>query len=105
MKTSPVWIGFACLALGTASGWAATSTARRSDPERVTLALMRAEPVVWDLAKNFEAFLAGVELAVQGSAEILITPECWLDGYASAAPESTPAKIVGVAQDLESSPY
>ena len=105
MKKSPTRFGFAFLALGITTAWPATSAAKVSDPERVTLALMRAEPVAWDLAKNFEAFLAGVELAVQSSAGILITPECWLDGYASAAPDSTPAKIRGIAQDLETSPY
>jgi predicted amidohydrolase len=35
----------------------------------------------------------------------LITPECWLDGYASPAKDSTPERIRSIAQDLESSPY
>ncbi len=98
-------VRFGIAFLGLASIWSATPVSGADRSERVKIAQLRAEPVAWDLEKNFDAFLAGVDLAVTNSAEILITPECWLDGYASAAPDSTPAKIVGVAQDLASSPY
>src|SRR5690606_16651020 len=59
----------------------------------------------WDLDANFNSFLRGVDLAVAQKAELLITPECWLDGYASPATDSTPERIRGIAQDLDSSPY
>lgn len=71
----------------------------------VRLALLRAVPTKWDLDANFQAFQAGVDLAAQQKAELLITPECWLDGYASPAADSTPERIRGIAQDLDSSPY
>jgi predicted amidohydrolase len=75
------------------------------DERKVRLALLRAVPVKWDLDANFKTFLAGVDLATEQKAELLITPECWLDGYASPAADSTPERIRGIAQDLESSPY
>ena len=36
---------------------------------------------------------------------MLITPECWLDGYAAPDKASTPERLREVAQDLERSPY
>jgi predicted amidohydrolase len=72
---------------------------------KVRLALLRAVPVKWDLEANFKTFLAGAELAAEQKAKLLITPECWLDGYASPAQDSTPERIRSVAQDLDSSPY
>ena len=69
------------------------------------LALLRALPKKWDLDANFQVFLEGAALAAQRHADVMITPECWLDGYASAAEGSTPEKIFAIAQDLETSPY
>jgi predicted amidohydrolase len=69
------------------------------------LAMLRAVPVKWDLDANFKVFLQGVDLAAQHQAEIVITPECWLDGYASPDKTSTPERIRGIAQDLQTSPY
>lgn len=69
------------------------------------LALLRAQPKKWDLDVNFKMFLEGATLAAQRHADVLITPECWLDGYASAAEDSTSEKIRAIAQDLETSPY
>jgi predicted amidohydrolase len=75
------------------------------DSSSIRLALLRAVPTKWDLEANFKVFLEGVDLAVQQKADLLITPECWLDGYASPAADSTPERIRGIAQDLDSSPY
>jgi predicted amidohydrolase len=75
------------------------------DPQKLRLALLRAVPVKWALDANFKTFLTGVDLAAEQKAELLITPECWLDGYASPAADSTPERIRGIAQDLNSSPY
>ncbi len=75
------------------------------DPNKLRLALLRTVPVKWDLEANFTVFLTGVELAAQQKTQLLITPECWLDGYASPAKDSTPQRIVSIAQDLETSPY
>ncbi|MBI5094669.1 MAG: carbon-nitrogen hydrolase family protein [Candidatus Hydrogenedentes bacterium] len=69
------------------------------------LALMRGEPTKWDLAGNFATFLRLIRDAAQGGADVFITPECWLDGYAAADKESSPERLRSVAQDLETSPY
>ena len=71
--------------------------------DRLRLALMQAVPVKWDLEANFAAFLAYLDEA--HDADIFITPECWLDGYAAPDKASTPEKLREVAQDLETSPY
>jgi len=69
------------------------------------LALMRGVPVKWGLDKNFDMFLRMAAEAASKKADILITPECWLDGYAAPDKSSTPEKLRAVAQDLDSSPY
>ena len=42
-------------------------------------------PKKWDCEANFAVFLDVVEKAAAAGVELLVTPECWLDGY--AAPE------------------
>ena len=46
----------------------------------VRLALMRTVPKKWDCDGNFDLFLESLR---QADADIFITPECWLDGYAA----------------------
>ena len=78
------------------------------EPTKTTarLALMRAVPEKWNLDANFAVFLKLLDEASQQNAEILITPEGWLDGYCAADTEhSTPEKVRGMAQDLSSSRY
>lgn len=73
--------------------------------DRVRLALMRAVPEKWKLDSNYQIFEKVVSLAAQKKADVLITPECWLDGYASTAKESTSEKIRAIAQPLNRSTY
>ncbi|MDA1275747.1 MAG: carbon-nitrogen hydrolase family protein [Verrucomicrobia bacterium] len=75
------------------------------DTNRVRLALLRSVPEKWNLKANFDVFLAGAAIAHDQSADVLITPECWLDGYASPDDDSTPERILGIAQDPRTSPY
>jgi len=67
------------------------------------LALMAAVPEKWNLDANFDVFLELLEKA--DGADVFMTPECWLDGYAAPDKASTPEKLRSIAQDLESSPY
>jgi predicted amidohydrolase len=94
-----------CVLLGLPSALLGADPSSAQHATKVRLGLLRAVPVKWDLEANFKAFQAGVDLAVEQKAELLITPECWLDGYASTAADSTPDRIRGIAQDLDSSPY
>lgn len=71
----------------------------------VRLALMHGIPQKWDLEKNLKSFLAAVQRAAPYSPDILVTPECWLDGYAAADPESTVDRLRGIAQRPEDSVF
>jgi predicted amidohydrolase len=73
--------------------------------ESVRLGLMRGVPEKWNLEGNFAVFLERLEEAHAQGAQVFITPECWLDGYAAADPASTRERLRSVAQDLTASPY
>jgi N-carbamoylputrescine amidase len=66
---------------------------------------MRGIPHKWNLEDNFAVFLEQVRAAADRGADIFVTPECWLDGYAAPDKQSTPERLRGIAQALESSPY
>ena len=78
---------------------------REAPGQPLRLALMHGVPEKWNVEKNFDAFLRAVEQASTEKADIFITPECWLDGYAAPDKESTPERLRTVAQDLGSSEY
>jgi beta-ureidopropionase len=71
----------------------------------VNVGQMRGVPVKWDLDANFAVFEAQVKEAGKLGADILITPECWLDGYAAPHEDSTPSRLREIAQPLEGSNY
>lgn len=73
--------------------------------DRVRVGLLQGVPGKWDLAGNFAAFLGGVEAAAGEGVELLVTPECWLDGYAAPDKGCTPERLAEVAQPLAGSPY
>lgn len=72
--------------------------------DKARLALMQAVPVKWDMEANFATFLGDLDVATANKADIFVAPECWLDGYAAADKASTPAKLLEIAQPIESSP-
>ncbi len=67
--------------------------------------MMRGVPAKWDLEANFGVFLRMIEKADAADAELFVTPECWLDGYAAPDKTSTPERLRTVAQNVESSGY
>lgn len=73
--------------------------------DRLRLGLMRGVPEKWNLEANFSVFLERLAQADEQGADVFLTPECWLDGYAAPDPESTRERLKGVAQDLDQSPY
>jgi len=91
-------VGTACLAAAGQDGEAPPRTS-------VRLGLLRAVPEKWNLDENFGAFLELLDATRGENVDIFITPECWLDGYAAPAKDSTRERIVAVAQDLNSSRY
>lgn len=95
------------LAAGIAAAIVAASHAAAADPPRdtVRLGLMRGVPEKWALDENFEVFLERLAEADAQGVELFITPECWLDGYASPDPASTRDRVRSIAQDLDTSAY
>lgn len=73
--------------------------------DTLRLALMRSVPEKWNLESNYRTFLRAADAAAEKRADLLITPECWLDGYASPDEDSTPQRIRGIAQDAATSRY
>ncbi len=72
---------------------------------RLRLTMMTGIPAKWKLDENFEVFLKQLEAARAGKPDLFVTPECWLDGYAAAAKDSSVARLRGIAQDPDASPY
>lgn len=69
------------------------------------LAIMQGVPHKWALEENFSVFLEQIEHAASERAEMFVTPECWLDGYAAPAKDSSLERLRSVAQDPTTSPY
>ncbi|HOX37004.1 MAG TPA: carbon-nitrogen hydrolase family protein [Candidatus Brocadiia bacterium] len=73
--------------------------------DKLRLALMRGVPRKWDMKANFEVFLEMSRKASGEGADIFVTPECWLDGYAAPESASTPGRLKEVAQDARKSEF
>ncbi len=98
--------GRAFIALGLAGLAAAWSWSAEEDFQSVVrVGQMRGVPVKWDLDANMRVFEEQVQAAGALDADVFITPECWLDGYAAPDPESTPERLRKIAQPLEGSRY
>ncbi len=83
----------------------AEPTTEEPPAQPIRLALMHGVPVKWDVDANFKVFLGCLEQASSDRADIFITPECWLDGYAAPDKTSTPEKLRTIAQDMDASPF
>ena len=73
--------------------------------EKVRLGLFTAMPEKWDVEKNWRVF---EETALRYAAEkpdVIVTPECWLDGYSAAAKDWTLQRFAAIAQAEAASPY
>lgn len=63
-------------------------------------------PVPWELEKNFREFEGFVRQAAARRAELVIGPECVLDGYVCGAdPDTTVPRMLDVAQTVPDGPY
>lgn len=85
------------------NGERVASKSKEANDSTIRLALMQTVPEKWNLEKNFNTFLKFLDDAK--GADLFITPECWLDGYAAPDKTSTPDKLKMVAQDLVESKY
>ena len=73
--------------------------------DRVRVGLFSAMPIKWDLQANWLMFTDTLERHASERLDIVVTPECFLDGYAVSAKDWTPEKFAVIAQDEATSPY
>lgn len=73
--------------------------------DKLRLGLFSAVPIKWDLDANWRTFERTFLAHAGDSLDLVVTPECFLDGYAAAAKDWTQERFVRIAQDTASSPY
>lgn len=83
--------------------FAAAVCAAQADSLRV--GLLTAMPVKWDLEANWRTFEQTLARHVSGGVQMVVTPECFLDGYVTPAKDWTPERFASIAQDAASSVY
>lgn len=99
--------------LGTATASVVTAAVADGSPNRedrpapgpvntgmLRIGLYQQMPVKWDIKGNLTAILAAFETASTKRVDLLVTPECFLDGYAASDPASKRAKLFTIAQEL-----
>jgi predicted amidohydrolase len=69
------------------------------------LGLFSASPIYWDLDGNWKMFERTVAAHADEGLDLIITPECFLDGYVVDAKDWGPEKFATIAQDVKTSPY
>jgi len=62
-------------------------------------------PVKWDLEANWRMFEETFHRHISQKPDVIVTPECFLDGYAASAKDWTAEKFAAIAQDEKTSPY
>ena len=85
--------------------WSASAAEAAVARDQLRLVMMKGAPQKWELDANFAVFLRRLDEACAQRAEMFVTPECWLDGYAAADKASTVERLRGVAQDVTDSAY
>ena len=73
--------------------------------DKIRLGLFTAMPVKWDLAANWRTFEHALTVRSADGIDLVVTPECFLDGYVASARDWTAERFAAVAQDIETSPY
>lgn len=62
-------------------------------------------PIRWDLEANWQAFERAFIAHISERIDLVVTPECFLDGYAAEAEDWTLERFSRIAQEPTSSPY
>jgi len=73
--------------------------------DRIRLGLFTAVPVMWDVEANWQTFQRTVEARAGDRVDLIVTPECFLDGYAASAKDWSLERFQTIAQDFDASPY
>lgn len=83
----------------------AAALASAQSSNQVRLGLFTAEPVKWDVEANWRVFEQVLAARAALKPDVVVTPECFLDGYAAAAKDWTLERFERIAQDRATSPY
>jgi predicted amidohydrolase len=73
--------------------------------DKIRLGLFTALPVKWDIEANWQTFQRTVEAHAREGVDLVVTPECHLDGYAASDKDWTLERFEAIAQDFQTSPY
>jgi predicted amidohydrolase len=76
-----------------------------AETRKVRLGLFTAMPAKWELDRNWETFQHTFLAHANEGIEVVVTPECFLDGYAVSAKDWTKEHFAQIAQDVSTSPY
>lgn len=72
----------------------------------IRLGLIKAAPVKWDLEANWRTFEALARAGAERGARLIITPECFLDGYAASVKRGFSApRLAKISQPLRGDGY
>lgn len=94
-------VGIYCVIIGMSSIYVSGQT----DGTKVRLGLFTAVPTKWDLEGNWRLFETTFLMYVNRGIDVVVTPECFLDGYAVEAKDWNPERFAQIAQDVNTSPY
>lgn len=77
-----------------------------AEKDSVRVGLIKAVPVKWDIQANWQLFELLASRAVDRGAELLCTPECFLDGYVAPDQSNWSAeRFRGIAQEVPDGTY
>jgi len=105
IRSARNFVFLACISVVAIPAWSVGEGIETEFDSIVRVGQMRGVPVKWGLTANMQVFDEQVQAAAKLGADVFITPECWLDGYAAPDPESTPERLRAVAQPLKGSAY
>ncbi len=81
------------------------AAAMAAEGDLLRLGLFTAMPVKWDLEGNWRVFERTLAAHSSEGIQLVVTPECFLDGYVTPAKDWTPERFAAIAQDAATSVY
>ncbi len=76
-----------------------------SRSKRITVGMLKAMPGKWTVAANWRTFESQVRAHRSTRFDVIVTPECFLDGYAVTEKNWNVQRFARAAQDVRSSDY
>lgn len=79
------------------------SIVKRPNRNVIRVGLIKAVPVKWDLEANWRQFVSLAKKAADAGADMVCTPECFLDGYVTTDPDWSPKRFKDICIGLDES--